>query len=176
MLRIDQIHRFDRTLLVNIFSDLGCCNVADQLSANHKLLRTASITKPPRRFQFVAGGRNSSNNNNNNNNKRKKNKNVLKQQRSNKKNKSWPFSAVKLPSSRDNQESNYTGDNFLLEDSQLSKSKSARRNSRPISWGALQTKKYFESSHGAERFLVEENTSLHHHCFQHRQNYQRSVL
>ena len=103
------------------------------------------------------------------------NKNVLKQQRSNKKNKSWPFSAVKLPSSRDNQESNYTGDNFLLEVNQ-SENKSARPNSRPISWGALQTKKYFESSHGAERFLVEENTSLHHHCFQHRQNYHRSVL
>jgi len=144
------------------------------LSANQNVL-TDSITKPTKRFQFVVSGRNSSNSNNNSIKRKKTNKNVLKQQRKQKKKRSWLFSVI-LSSSRRNQKSNYTGDNFLLEQNNLSENKSSsRQNFRPISWGALQTKKYFESSHGAQRFLVEENQSLHHQCFHHRQNCQRYV-
>ena len=69
----------------------------------------------------------------------------------------------------------YIGNNFRLEPHDQSASQK-REKLRPISWGALQTRKYFESSLCAQNFLVEENQQCLRHSLLQHQNFERSVF
>ena len=137
------------------FSDFDF-QIADQLPADPQPL-TASITNNSR-LQYAASCRNSSNKV-----KIKSNKNV-----SNNKKKQHHSSVNKS-------DTEYIGNNFRLEPHDRSASQK-RVKLRPISWGALQTRKYFESSLCAENFLVEENQQCLRHSLLQHQNIERSVF
>ena len=137
------------------FSDFGF-QIADQLPADAQPL-TASITNNSR-LQYTASCRNSSSKF-----KIKSNKNV-----SNNKKKQHHSSVNKS-------DTEYIGNNFRLEPHDRSASQK-RVKLRPISWGALQTRKYFESSLCAQNFLVEENQQCLRHSLLQHQNFERSVF
>jgi hypothetical protein len=122
------------------------------------------------KFQFVANWRKSSTNKNKN---KIKNVNKSKNKRQ-RKNKRTLKNQVNVSSSDQSKNRNT---NFVLEPiNNVNASSSSSNRRKPISWGALQTRKYFESSLSAERFLVQHNQSFRQSLFSRHKNCNRSVI
>jgi hypothetical protein len=151
-----------------------------QLSANVDPILTEATAAAAKaasgsrsKFQFVANWRKSSTNKNKN---KIKNVNKSKNKRQ-RKNKRALKNQVNVSSS-DQSKSRNT--NFVLEpinNFNINASSSSSNRRKPISWGALQTRKYFESSLSAERFLVQHNqSSFRQSLFSRHKNCNRSVI